>query len=181
MSIQNKALVIIDMQNDFIDGALANKDTQAIIPKMVKYINNFDGNLIVFTKDTHYDSTYLDSQEGKKLPIKHCIYGTIGWDVDMTLYNAASAWAVNHKDRAVEFIHKRNFGSFSVPEYCRDSEEIIMCGTCTDICVISNVLIMKSTLPETPIKVLKDLCAGTTPEMHNKALDIMKSCQVEVI
>ena len=179
-----KTLIVVDMQNDFIDGALGTKEAQAIVPNVKKKIDEYvkRGDHIIFTQDTHFDD-YLDSQEGKLLPVKHCIYGTHGWEV---------ARAIDIHTR--QHIPKHQFGYTGAGWYnalgCYDSEdmtkpyrsdEIEIVGLCTDICVVSNALILKSILPEMKITVDASCCAGVTPKTHKAALTTMKMCQINVI
>ena len=167
-----KTLIVVDMQNDFITGALGTPEAQAIVPKVKKKIEEYRklGHKIVFTKDTHYDD-YLDTMEGEKLPIKHCIKGTYGWKLANGLYV---------KDDPV--IEKHQFG-YPVWDDCIDIwyDEMELVGLCTDICVISNALIIKSMTRTREITVDASCCAGTTPENHKAALQVMKSCQINVI
>ena len=170
-----KTLIVVDMQNDFIDGALANPAAAAIIPDMVEYIKDFAGDVIC-TRDTHY-TDYLLTQEGKKLPVPHCICDTEGWELNDAIFEA-----VRHKDDFV-VVNKESFGDISTIcyELYRDVDEIYLCGTCTDICVVSIALNLKARYPETKIYCLGNLCAGVTPESHEAALTVMKMCQIEVI
>lgn len=164
-----KLLVIVDMQNDFVTGSLANPEAEKIIPGIVELINKWDGD-IIFTQDTHYDD-YLDTQEGKKLPIKHCLDGKWGWQIVKELDPF-------HNYR---YIKKETFGySGLANEIGYAYDNIYFCGTCTDICVISNAIILKSAMPESRIIVLKDLCAGTTKENHENALKAMAQCQIDI-
>lgn len=173
---EGKILIIVDMQNDFITGALANPDAQKIVQPICDYIKDFDGLDIVCTRDTHKDN-YLFTAEGKNLPIKHCIEGTSGWcleeNIRQTIVNAG------HEPF---YVNKRTFGfkDWDMLSMITKANEIIMVGTCTDICVISNALILKALTPEAKITVLKDLCAGLTKEKHEAALEVMRSCQIEV-
>jgi len=177
-----KILVVVDMQYDFIDGALANPAAAAIVPKIAEYIKAFDGDEVVFTRDTH-SKDYLTTQEGRKLPVEHCIEGTPGWCVHEDLRKAAEEWEKAEKNRYIWYKDKKQFGETNLLGYYAHSsdDEIQVCGTCTDICVISNAIILKAENPETPLKVLKDLCAGLTPESHENALKAMAMCQIEVI
>ena len=178
-----KTLIVVDMQNDFIDGALANPAAAAIVEPLVEYIKNFEGD-ILFTQDTHYNCSYLNTQEGKNLPIPHCIVGTKGWDVrDELKEEAHNAW---HYGRAsyVQYYTKDSFGDvseFADSESVSNADEIYLCGTCTDICVISVALNLKARFPEVKMYCIADLCAGLTPEKHAAALEVMRSCQIEVI
>jgi len=172
-----KAFIIIDMQNDFITGALANKDAEAVLPKIADYMENeLDFHDYVYaTRDTHTEN-YFNTQEGRNLPIKHCVYQTKGWEYPAILDDKISPFQG-------EYIDKPTFGYIDWKEHLEAKylDEIVLCGTCTDICVVSNVLILKALFPETKVTVLKDLCAGLTPEKHEAALDVMRSCQVNVI
>ena len=170
-----KILVVIDMQNDFIDGALGTKEAQAIVPKVAEKIKNFDGK-VFYTRDTH-DEKYLETQEGKNLPVPHCIRGTEGWQIRKELDAL----------RKTEPIDKETFGSTDLAAdllALHEDEEIgsvTLVGLCTDICVISNALLLKATLPEVPIYVDAACCAGVTPESHENALKAMEACQVKVM
>ena len=171
MKDPTKCLVVIDMQNDFIDGALENLGAQDIVDKVADYIRNFDG-VVYYTRDTHRDN-YLETQEGKRLPVVHCIEGTPGWELNDKIKDAVGICA--------GAFNKRTFGSISLGQSLKEYKEVYFCGVCTDICVISNVLIAKAEAPETRIVVLKDLCAGTTVENHEIALKAMANCQVDII
>lgn len=193
-----KYLIIVDMQNDFIDGSLANKDAQVIVPKICEFIKGFDGQIIC-TLDTH-KLNYLSTPEGKNLPIEHCIKGTAGWNLSKPIMTELKNYRKRMKthvpldsplmfDEPMEpvFIEKSSFGytgwedfHFGYAWEDKDDLEIILVGTCTDICVISNALMLKSLYPEIKITVLKDLCAGVTKEKHEAALEVMKSCQINV-
>lgn len=172
-----KVLVVVDMQKDFVDGALGSKEAVAIVDKVVKKIENFDGDIIV-TYDTHHEN-YMETQEGANLPVPHCIKGTEGWKLD------ASVQAVVDK-RTYKAIEKPTFGSTELPEYIKATYnpadiEIQLIGLCTDICVVSNALLMKANFLETKVSVDAECCAGVTPESHNAALATMKMCQIDVI
>jgi len=173
-----KYLIIIDMQNDFVTGSLGTPEAVTIVDRIKNKIENefddLDG--VFFTRDTHgYD--YFNTQEGKKLPIKHCIFETAGW----TIVDELIEPFLTHKNIFVKTINKNKFGTFEWEKYIKYPTEIEICGVCTDICVIVNALILKTMFPETEIIVDASCCAGTTPEMHRKALDVMKSCQIDVI
>ena len=174
----NKTLVIVDMQNDFITGSLANPAAAAIVKPMAEYIKAWDGEQIICTRDTHF-SDYRETQEGKNLPINHCMYGTTGWHIHDDLFeaikkNPCNWWAI---------VNKHSFGDINELDDELDDyvDEIYICGTCTDICVISIALNLKATYPERKIYCIADLCAGLTPEKHAAALEVMRSCQIEVI
>ena len=166
-----KLLIVVDMQNDFISGALGSKLAEAIVPNVVEKVKNYDGT-VIFTRDTHF-ADYMDTQEGKNLPVKHCIKDTTGWEICNEL-----------KPYANKVIDKITFGSVDLPnvikEYGEEIEEIELCGLCTDICVISNAMILKATFPEVKIVVDGNCCAGVTVESHQTALNAMKAVQIEV-
>lgn len=168
-------LMVIDMQNDFIDGALGTKEAVEIVPYVEDKIRNFKGT-VLFTRDTHYEN-YLETQEGRNLPVKHCIKGTDGWNIRKELDDL----------RTNEPIDKVTFGSMELGPMLQKMDEedkinsITFVGLCTDICVISNVMIAKAYLPETEIIVDSKCCAGVSVESHNNALEAMKICQVKVI
>ena len=171
-----KTLIVVDMQNDFIDGPLGTPEARAIVPNVKKKIEEYmeRGDTIVFTRDTHRDN-YLETNEGKHLPVKHCIWGTHGWEITDELASSV-----------IYVANKRAFGLHEWYEYARlfnfeDSESIELVGLCTDICVISNAMILKTTFPEIPIVVDASCCAGVTPESHRNALEAMKMCQIEII
>ena len=169
-----KVLVVIDMQNDFIDGALGTKEAEKIVDGVQKEIALFkkNGDEVVFTRDTH-EKNYLSSAEGKNLPVEHCIKGTAGWEISEKLDTAESL-----------IFDKPTFGSTGLAAYLSrkdEIDEIEIVGLCTDICVISNALMIKAYLPETPVMVKGSLCAGVTPESHQRALESMKMCQVQII
>ena len=168
-----KVLAIIDMQKDFIDGALGTKEAVAIVPKVAARLAQAraDGETVVFTRDTHH-ADYLLTQEGRKLPVPHCLEGTDGWQIDAAL-------AV--EDAPV--FDKPGFGSPALIEYLRSLpalEGVEFIGLCTDICVITNVLSAKCALPELPISVDSACCAGVTPESHANALSAMRMCQIKI-
>ena len=179
-----KTLIVVDMQNDFIDGALANPAAAAIVEPMAEYIKKWQGN-VIFTKDTHYVG-YLKTQEGRNLPIEHCMHMTEGWEINKTLAKAIfdNEYYKNGDCDTYAFeVEKESFGDIEhlVQEMDDYTEEIYLCGTCTDICVISVALNLKARFPEIKIYCLANLCAGLTPEKHAAALEVMKSCQIEVI
>lgn len=170
-----KYLIVIDMQKDFIDGSLGTKEAQAILPSVIEKVKNYDGE-IIFTKDTH-TSDYLDTQEGKNLPVKHCMMGEGGWYLDEQLGRIAD-------ELNCRIYNKPTFGSVELAADLKRQndaaaiEEIELCGLCTDICVISNALLFKAFMPETPISVDAACCAGVTPQSHINALEAMKMCQI---
>lgn len=170
-----KILIVVDMQNDFIDGALGTKEAVAIVPKVEEKIRNFDGE-VFFTRDTH-ETYYLETEEGKNLPVKHCIRDTEGWQIRKELDIL----------RKTEPIDKETFGSTDLAGELvmlnedQGIESITLVGLCTDICVISNALLIKASLPEVPIYVDATCCAGVTPESHENALKAMEMCQVKIV
>lgn len=167
-----KYLIVVDMQNDFIDGALGTAEAVSIVPYVKSVIENFDGK-VIFTRDTHFEN-YMETQEGKNLPVPHCIKGTDGWQIRAELDAL----------RKTEAIDKVTFGSKDLVQILKnegDIESITFVGLCTDICVISNVMIVKAFYPEIPLIVDAKACAGVTPESHTNALNAMKMCQVTVI
>ncbi len=163
-----KTLIVVDMQNDFIDGSLGTKEAQQIVENVKKKIAAYEkeGAEIIFTRDTH-QKDYLNSNEGKHLPVEHCIEGTCGWHI-----------ADGLKVSGAIYIDKPNFGYLNWKEY--ELEEVELVGLCTDICVVSNALIIKATYPEIKVSVDASCCAGVTPESHKAALLTMKMCQVEI-
>ncbi|MDP3448929.1 MAG: isochorismatase family cysteine hydrolase [Eubacteriales bacterium] len=181
-STVKKVLVVVDMQNDFVSGALGSAEAQAIVEPVVKRILDFDG-LILYTLDTHTQD-YLNTKEGQKLPVEHCIAGTEGWAP-----NPAVWMALMHKNVADEqhMIAKDTFGGVSLPMRIHEMlagiepEEIELVGLCTDICVISNALLLKAFYPESTITVDAAACAGATPEGHKTALAAMKACHIDIV
>lgn len=172
---QMKVLVVVDMQNDFIDGALGTKEAQQIVPNVVRKIQEFDG-LVLATRDTH-EENYLETQEGRNLPVEHCIRGTKGWEIRPEIAACITEPPID----------KETFGSVELGEYLRTYHEekeavesVTLIGLCTDICVISNAMIIKANLPEVPVTVDASCCAGVTPESHRQALGAMKMCQIAV-
>lgn len=170
-----KALIVVDMQNDFIDGALGTPEALSIVPFVREKVMQFDG-LVIFTRDTHFEN-YLSTREGKNLPVPHCIKGTQGWEICDALTEIA-------KEKTI--IDKPTFGSTELQELLvrmhksTPFEEIELVGLCTDICVISNALLIKAALPEVNVAVDSSCCAGVTPESHENALSAMKMCQITV-
>ncbi len=163
-----KLLVVVDMQRDFVTGALSTAEAQAIVPR-VKALAEAAEN-VVYTADTHGEN-YMETREGRHLPVKHCIKGTEGWEILPEVYRAGAP-----------VFEKPAFGSLSLAEYIRAEgyDDITFCGVCTDICVVSNVLLVKAMLPEAEVRVISSACAGVTPQLHEAALATMKSCQVTV-
>lgn len=169
-----KVLCVIDMQKDFIDGSLGTGEAVSIVENVSNKIELYrkNGGTVIFTRDTHCEN-YMDTAEGRKLPVPHCIKGTDGWQISDKLIVGDS-----------KVIDKPTFGSFELAEYISclgDVEEIEVIGLCTDICVISNVLLLKAKMPETAIKVDSSCCAGVTPQSHNNALEAMRMCHIEIL
>lgn len=172
-----KILIVIDMQKDFIDGALGTAEAVDIVGNAVEKIENFDGDIIV-TYDTH-SKNYLETQEGKNLPVPHCIKGTGGWKLNDKIQSAVDK-------KQYKAIEKPTFGSVELIEYIKshynpNEIEIELIGLCTDICVVSNALLLKANFLETAVSVDARCCAGVTPDSHKSALNTMKMCQVNVI
>ena len=167
-----KYLIVVDMQVDFITGSLGSNQAKAIVQNVLDKVKSFDGK-VIFTRDTHY-ADYLNTQEGIKLPVEHCIKDTAGWQICDEL-----------KEYAQTIIDKETFGSINLPEVLKSFgdkiEEIELCGLCTDICVISNAMILKATFPETKIIVDSKCSAGVSNKSHNTALEAMKAVQIEII
>lgn len=177
------------MQKDFVNGALGTKEAQAIVPNIVKRIKEYKPNEIVFTKDTHTES-YPNTLEGQKLPVPHCIRDTEGWKIipELSVYIKDNVPVIENP--VVK--EKSTFGSIDLYKLCSERDwndpdiiyqcdEIELCGVCTDICVISNALLLRAHYPDTKIIVHANCCAGVTPELHEAALKVMESCQIDVI
>ena len=169
-----KCLVVIDMQNDFISGSLGSEEAKKIVPKVKARIDKAlsEGEDVYFTKDTHEDN-YMETNEGKHLPIKHCIEGTNGHEICDELKN--------YEKEAKGVFVKNTFGYKELPKYLEKYDSITFVGLCTDICVVSNVMVTKAFYPEKEIKLEKDLCAGSTIENHMSAINVMKACHIEII
>ena len=168
-----KVLVVVDMQKDFIDGSLGTKEAVAIVPNVIEKIKEYESknDLIIYTKDTHFDN-YMETSEGKKLPVPHCIKGTPGHDIPGEI--------LREHDNIIE---KLTFGSKDLIEYLSNIsfDEIELIGLCTDICVISNTLLIKAFYHEKKVVVDSLCCAGVTPQSHSEALNTMKMCQIDII
>ena len=188
-----KVVVIVDMQNDFITGSLGSHAAQLAKENILKELKKkkYKGSAVIFTKDTHKDN-YLDTFEGKRLPVPHCIEGTNGWCIDKDIASAVMCSdfiSVNDDFYGIENsrVYKPTFGSLLLNGWIgwlnseNSIEEITFMGVCTDICVVSNVLLARAHCPNIPINVVADCCAGTTPENHDAALSVMKSCQIDII
>ncbi|MBO6015240.1 MAG: cysteine hydrolase [Lachnospiraceae bacterium] len=171
-----KVLIVVDMQNDFIDGALGTKEAVEIVPKVTEKIKHFEGE-VLYTRDTHHKE-YLTTQEGENLPVEHCIEGSFGWQIRDEIE------ALRKNDA----IDKPTFGSVELGQKLQELERtegpiesITFVGLCTDICVISNAMLVKAFLPEVPLIVDASCCAGVTKESHRQALGAMKACQIRII
>ena len=168
-----RLLAVVDMQKDFIDGALGTKEAEAIVPAVRERIKEYltAGDEVVFTLDTH-EKDYMETMEGRKLPVPHCIRGTEGWELDSCL-----------KDMPGKRFEKHTFGSMELAAYIKAGgyDRIELIGLCTDICVISNAMVIKAEVPETEICVRAGCCAGVTPKSHENALNAMKICHIDVI
>lgn len=172
-----KILIVVDMQNDFVNGALGSKEAIDIVPRAAEKIREFSGDIFV-TYDTHFEN-YLETSEGRMLPVPHCIKGTNGWQLNHEIAEALS-------DKKYTKVEKNTFGSTELPELIRKAMgdanfSVTLMGLCTDICVVSNALLLKAEFPEAEILVDADCCAGVTPESHQAALTTMKMCQIHVI
>lgn len=172
-----KVLIVVDMQKDFVDGVLGTKEAQAIVPAVVEKIKSFDGT-VIYTRDTH-QSDYMETQEGKKLPVPHCIEGSEGWELIEPLDKL-------QKQAGAVIYDKPTFGSVALADDLKKEydkgviKEVELIGVCTDICVVSNALLIKANMPELTVKLDASCCAGVTVEKHEAALETMRSCQVEV-
>ncbi len=164
-----KTLIVVDMQNDFIDMALGTPEAVAIVPKVRQKIQKYleNGDRVIYTRDTH-GTDYLNTPEGRKLPVEHCIKGTKGWEIVDGLYV-----------EGCKIIDKPNFGW---PHWQKeDLQAVELVGLCTDICVVSNALIIKANFPDIPVQVDRACCAGVTPQSHDAALETMAMCQIDII
>lgn len=171
-----KILVVVDMQKDFIDGALGTKEAQEIVEPVIKKMKSYDKSDIYVTRDTHGEN-YLNTAEGRKLPVIHCVKGADGWQLHPEIEAAADS---------LHIIDKPTFGSMDLMELLRQENEkepleIELVGLCTDICVVSNALLLKAAMPEITIRVDSGCCAGVTPESHKAALTTMEMCQIEIM
>lgn len=169
-------LIVVDMQKDFVDGSLGTKEAQAIVPNVMDKILSFDGTIFA-TLDTHAEN-YLETAEGKQLPVKHCIKGTPGWRLD-------DGVAAALEQKGYTQVEKVTFGSVLLPRLLyqaagNEAFTVELIGLCTDICVVSNALMLKANFPEVPISVDSSCCAGVTPETHEAALATMRCCQIHV-
>ena len=170
--MNDKFLIVVDMQKDFIDGSLGTPEAQAIVPAVVEKVKAFEGR-VIFTRDTHH-ADYPQTREGRYLPVGHCFEGTEGWQIIPEL-----------RPFAADVVDKPTFGSVDLAERLKSRaggiESIELIGLCTDICVVSNALLLKAAMPEVPISVDSRCCAGVTPEKHAAALETMRSCQISVL
>ena len=173
-----KYLVVIDMQKDFVDGALGTKEAVTIVPAVVKKIKEYPKENVLLTMDTHPES-YMDQQEGKYLPVPHCIRGTEGWQLVPEVKEATEGCMI---------FEKNGFGSVVLMEYLRELAEeehgeieFEFVGLCTDICVVVNALLAKAAIPEVRISADASCMAGVTPEKHAAAIEVMRSCQIQIL
>lgn len=172
-------LIVVDMQKDFVDGALGSPEAQSIVPHVEAYIQKAfaSGTEILFTRDTHCED-YLNTREGKYLPVPHCIKNTAGWQIIPELASYT---------KEAKIIDKPTFGSVELIKLLTEENSnepinnITLIGLCTDICVISNAMLLKAAMPETDITIVSDCCAGVTPDSHRNALESMKMCQIEIL
>ena len=167
-----KILIVVDMQKDFIDGALGTAEAVAIVPSVIEKIKEYENSdsLVIYTKDTHFEN-YMDTREGKHLPVPHCIKGTAGHEIPDEILRGHDL-----------IIEKPTFGSTELVDYLENIEfdEVELIGLCTDICVASNALLIKARFPEREVSVDSSCCAGVTPATHEAALTTMKMCQINV-
>ena len=181
--MQKTALIVVDMQNDFIDGALGSPEAKAIVPLVCEYIKNFKGGYIFATQDQHLEEDYHNSIEGKNIPA-HCVPATEGFEIESSIEKALVEKL--REETVVSWWAKETFGSLDLEEYLIESvkrdevDKIVIVGLCTDICVVSNALILRAACPNTPIVVLENLCAGTSPENHQSALNVMNANLIDV-
>ena len=171
-----KILIVIDMQNDFIDGALGTKEAEAIVEAVKEKIRSYASSDVIATMDTHFEN-YMETQEGKYLPVPHCIKGTDGWRIRQDIEELLAG---------AKIYEKPTFGSTAMAEDLKalsekEEIELELCGLCTDICVVSNALLLKAAMPEVKISVDPSCCAGVTPEKHLAALETMGSCQIQIL
>ena len=172
-----KYLIVVDVQKDFVDGNLGSKEAAEMLPRLIQKVKSFDGE-VIFTKDTHFEN-YLETQEGRLLPVKHCIKNTDGWEFPTEL--APLALAKGRKVYEKSAFASRQLAEDILKSYeCGKVDSVELVGICTDICVVSNALMLKGFMPELTISVDASCCAGVTPQKHNAALDTMESCQVIV-
>ncbi|MBQ2689674.1 MAG: cysteine hydrolase [Solobacterium sp.] len=170
--MNEKVLIIVDMQNDFVDAALGTKEAVQIVPEVVRAIQDPSYDMVIATLDTHHEN-YLSTLEGRYLPVEHCIENTEGWQFNPQVEDALAA-------RGAMILKKPTFGSRTLAEMLQEMQpaQVDFCGLCTDICVLSNALMVRAALPDTEMRVLAKACAGTTPEKHNAAIAVLGSCQI---
>ncbi len=174
-----KFLIVVDMQVDFITGSLGSNHAAAIVPNVIEKIKQFDGR-IIFTRDTHFDD-YMETQEGRKLPVPHCIKDSDGWQICDEIRHLTETLEA----KTISYVDKPTFGCVRLPDIITEFGETVdgieLCGLCTDICVISNAMILKASFPEVPISVDASCCAGVTNESHTTALQAMRAVQIEIV
>lgn len=174
-------LAVIDMQNDFISGALGTKEAQEIVPNVCRKIESWQGDIIM-TRDTHTEE-YMDTAEGKMLPIPHCICQTDGWQINEDVLNSYAKTKSAESGHFFTIVDKPTFGSTVLAFWAemRNYDRVVICGLCTDICVLSNAMLLRAALPEAEIIVDASCCAGVTPASHKAALDAMAPCNIKII
>lgn len=175
-----KIVVVVDVQNDFVYGSLGSLEASDAVSNIIDQLSDIDKNdIVIFTRDTH-GNHYFDTQEGRNLPVPHCVYGTEGWEVLQSVHTCVPL-------EQKRYVNKPIFGSYKLIDMIAEDiettsvDEIEIFGFCTDICVISNALMIKSAFPEVKVRVISDCCAGVTPAKHEAALEVMRSCQIEVV
>lgn len=178
-----KALVVIDMQNDFLDGVLGNERCMATVPEVVNLVENGDYNAVIYSQDTH-DENYLDTQEGQRLPVVHCVKGTDGWKLNQQVADAIEKFKTERRGLLFSY-EKDTFGGLPLATICieelADYDEIHFCGVCTGICVISNIIIAKASVPNIRLCLVDKACACISEETHEVAKAALKTCQVDII
>ncbi|MCL2852174.1 MAG: cysteine hydrolase [Defluviitaleaceae bacterium] len=181
-----KVLIIVDMQKDFIDGALGTAEAAAIVDGVVRRVTKSDGEMILFTQDTHHDD-YLQTPEGKKLPVPHCIEGSDGWRIDQRIVDAwrNNTNTITASELCDNTFTKPVFGSVRLVEFLsarrKEIDGIELLGLCTDICVVSNAIMLKNNLPEVAVSVNEACCAGVTPASHSEAINTMRMCHIDIV
>lgn len=193
INIMKRIAIIVDLQEDFCgkEGVLSNAECVAAADKAAQLLNRVDFDEVVYTLDTHQDDTYPTSQEGNKLPVKHCIEGTPGWYLRKDIADAVSNWSKKHEDKWVIEVRKGSFGYDDwfnrlvnleqVTDARGDGTEFYIFGCCTDICVVSNALLLKASFPEVPIYVVEDCCGGVSVPCHAAAIKTMQQCQINIV
>lgn len=178
----SELLVVIDMQNDFITGALGTEEAKAVVPKVCEKIEGWKDDIIL-TRDTHHDN-YMDTAEGKMLPVPHCLEGTDGWQINEDVNQSYEKMVGMCSGHFFSIVDKPTFGSMDLPKVIelkgKKYDRIVLCGVCTDICVISNAMICRAAYPEAVIEVDASCCAGVCPQSHKTALEAMAPCNIKI-